>query len=92
MNGYRSYDCEALDKCPFCGADAKMESHRMYGSETVTYHAYCTNDECKAVIEKWHYTEEKAIEAWNMRTHENSSEKLNSWKDRMMRTFLGGIE
>ena len=52
-----------LKQCPFCGADAKIESY-----SDKEYLAMCT--ECYGMIENWFEQREEAVNAWNKRVNE----------------------
>lgn len=54
-----------LKKCPFCGSEAEIEE---YTDGTYAVVCSCNISECEVQpTTYWHYSKEKAIEAWNRR-------------------------
>lgn len=54
-----------LNKCPFCGGEAKIEKYT-----DGTYAVVCSSKKNECEVQPttwWHWRREKAIEAWNRR-------------------------
>ena len=59
-----------LSPCPFCGAEAHIETHKFYEEKTKdftskTYGVICDN--CHTSGRQFYESEAEAIEAWNIR-------------------------
>ena len=70
-----TYDCASatvLKKCPFCGGEAILHTHKFNMNKTFTLKTFtvdCSNKNCIAscMVGADFDTTEEAIEAWNRR-------------------------
>lgn len=59
-------DCQSLRNCPFCGGEAEMAKHFLYG-KVAGYHVFCKKCDCEIKLYK---TKGNARNAWNRRVND----------------------
>jgi hypothetical protein len=62
---------DSIRRCPFCGADAELQSKRRYNLSPEKYRIIDTNVKCPIFpTTRWCERESDAIKAWNNREGE----------------------
>lgn len=85
---------KTLLSCPFCGAEAHIETHRFYEEKTKdftskTYGVICDN--CRTSGRQFYESEEEAINSWNTRKPmQEIVDRLEELKEQSFELFDGG--